>query len=73
MILCSFIFDATYLNDLKQVLATPWEVVIFFDTIVFALTLYKAVEIWKTGPSSLFQVLVRDGKRSNLYAQTTCL
>lgn len=54
-------------DDLKiSVLATPWEVLLFFDTIVFALTLYKAVEIWKSGPSSLIQVLVRDGKLVNL-------
>ena len=44
------------------VIATPWEVVIVFDTIVFILTLYKAVEMWRVGPSTLFQVLVRDGE-----------
>lgn len=49
-----------------SVIATPWEVLLLFDTIVFALTLYKAVEMWKTGPSSLIQVLVRDGKLVNL-------
>lgn len=50
-------------NDRKQVIAIPWGCVIVFDTVVFVLTLYKAIEMWREGPSSLFQVLVRDGER----------
>lgn len=42
--------------------ATPWETVLVLDTVVFTLTLYKAIEVWKSGPSTLFEVLVRDGE-----------
>lgn len=31
------------------------------DAVVFILTLYKAIEVWRSGPSTLFEVLVRDG------------
>ena len=50
------------------VIATPWGAVIVFDTIVFILTLYKAVEVWRVGPSSLFRVLVRDGESAGVRA-----
>lgn len=32
------------------------------DAVVFILTLYKAVGVWRSGPSTLFEILVRDGK-----------
>lgn len=49
-------------RDRLTVTATPWEAVLLFDTAVFTLTLYKAIEVWKSGPSTLFEVLVRDGE-----------
>lgn len=49
-------------RDRLTVTATPWEAVLPFDTAVFTLTLYKAIEVWKSGPSTLFEVLVRDGE-----------
>ncbi|KAI5115308.1 hypothetical protein M0805_000190, partial [Coniferiporia weirii] len=41
-------------------LASAWTSLLIYDTVIFSLTLWKAVEIWKTGPSQFFRVLVRD-------------
>ncbi|KAI5115228.1 hypothetical protein M0805_001643 [Coniferiporia weirii] len=43
-------------------LISAWGALLVYDTVVFFLTLWKAVDIWKTGPSRLFHVLVRDGE-----------
>ncbi|EJD01958.1 uncharacterized protein FOMMEDRAFT_168537 [Fomitiporia mediterranea MF3/22] len=48
-------------------IAAPWIVLMVYDAVIFSLTLWKALEIWKLGSSRLFQILIRDGE------QTICI
>ena len=50
-------------NGILSGLATPWELVLVLDTLIFSLTLYKALWEWKDGHSRLVLVLLRDGKQ----------
>ncbi|KAL5514378.1 hypothetical protein ACEPAG_2466 [Sanghuangporus baumii] len=42
-------------------LAAAWGGLLLFDSVIFTLTLVKAIAIWKLGTRRLFHVLVRDG------------
>lgn len=43
-------------------LAGAWGGLLIFDSVIFTLTLYRAIGIWRLGTRRLFQVLIRDGK-----------
>lgn len=42
-------------------LAGAWGGLLIFDSVIFTLTLYRAIGIWRLGTSRLFHVLIRDG------------
>ncbi|KAL5476769.1 hypothetical protein ACEPAI_2955 [Sanghuangporus weigelae] len=47
--------------DNETGLAAAWGGLLLFDSVIFTLTLVKAIAIWKLGTRRLFHVLVRDG------------
>lgn len=42
-------------------MAIIWSTVLFFDSFIFTVTLYKALCIWKMGIGKLSVLLLRDG------------
>ena len=42
-------------------LAGAWSSLMVFDSMIFALTLFKAIFIWKLGTRRLIHVILRDG------------
>lgn len=57
----ALIYATKDLTHIRVGIATAWEGLLITDSIVFTLTLYKAIKEWKDGSSRLFHVLVRDG------------
>lgn len=43
-------------------LAAAWGGLLFFDCVIFSLTLKKALAFWNTGEARLMHLLVRDGE-----------
>lgn len=43
-------------------LAGAWGGLMVFDSVIFTLTLYKAIGVWKLGTRRLTHVILRDGK-----------
>lgn len=43
-------------------LAGVWSSLMFFDSMIFILTLFKAIQLWKLGTRRLTHVLLRDGR-----------